>query len=127
MRKQAGQSPVTPIATLPCIKRQMAVRRGPRKSNEDAMKTKLLPLLLLFTTACTFQVQVLTTPTPQPTAMEIIPPQATPTALFNVAPSATPLPLPTVSAPGAATNTPLPVQVANPGTSASPIQFGPNG
>lgn len=91
------------------------------------MKTKLLPLLLLFTTACTFQVQVLNTPTPQPTALEIISPQATPTVLFNVALSATALPLPTVNAPDIVTNTPVPVQAANPGVSASPIQFGPNG
>ncbi len=91
------------------------------------MKSNLLLLLLLFTTACTFQVQVFDTPTPQPTAMAIIPPLATPTALFNLVPSATSMPLSTVSAQELATNTPLPAQAANPGTSASPIQFGPNG
>lgn len=58
------------------------------------MKTKLTLLLLLFATACTFQVQVLTTPTPAATEA-VLAPSETPTQFANPELSATPPPLPT--------------------------------
>ncbi len=101
---------------------------GCSDSVRNNMKTKLISLFLLFTTACTFQVDVLDTPVPpQPTSIAIVSSPATPTAPVNQDVSVTPLPLPTISIPNTATNTPLPARVVNPGVSASPIQFGPNG
>ncbi len=93
------------------------------------MRFKRLSLILiLVTSACTFQVEVLNTPTPpQPTSIAIVPSLATPTPLVEQAASATPLPSPTISIPDTATNTPLSAQVVNPGPSASPIRFGPDG
>lgn len=87
------------------------------------MKTKLITLVLLFTTACTFQVQVLTTPTAQPTEAVIIP-SATATEFFTTTPIATntPLPFPTFTA---TAELPLPTQM--PASAPAPIRFGPNG
>jgi hypothetical protein len=84
------------------------------------MKTKLILFLLLFATACTFQVQVFNTPTPQPT-QALLPASETPTSLISLDLSATPPPLPTFTP----TNTALPAPVEN--TNIVPIQFGPNG
>lgn len=58
------------------------------------MKSKLTLLLLLFATACTFQVQVLTTPTPASTDSVLVP-YATATQGIRTDLSATPPPLPT--------------------------------
>ena len=92
------------------------------------MKIRLLPLILLLTTACTFQVDVLDTPVPsQPTSFAITPSPATATSPISQDVSATPPSSPTVSAANTATNTSMPAPVTNPGGSASPIQFGPNG
>ncbi|HEU0295755.1 MAG TPA: hypothetical protein VFR47_23650 [Anaerolineales bacterium] len=92
------------------------------------MKIRLLPLILLLMTACTFQVDVLDTPVPpQPTSMAIDPSPVSPTSIISQDVSATPPSTPTVGAANTATNTSLPAPVANPGVSVSPIQFGPNG
>lgn len=88
------------------------------------MKIRLLPLILLLTAGCTFQVDVLDTPVPlQPTAIASVPPPATATSTISQDVSATPPSSPT----GSATNTAIPSPAVNPGSSASPIQFGPNG
>ena len=60
------------------------------------MKTKLISFILLVTTACTFQVQVLTTPTPEPTQAILVPPSPTPLVSTDL--SATPPPVPTLTA-----------------------------
>ena len=92
------------------------------------MKIRLLPFILLLTTACTFQVDVLDTPVaPQPTSIAISPSPATSTPTISQDVSATPPSSPTVSAANTATSTSMPAQVPNPGSSAAPIQFGPNG
>jgi hypothetical protein len=83
------------------------------------MKIKLISLILLLTTACTFQVDVLDTPAPQPTQAVISP--ATPTLVISPEASATPLPLPTLTP----TNTAESAPIGN--TDIVPIQFGPNG
>ena len=81
-------------------------------------------MLLLLTTACTFQVEVLETPAPpQSTSIAVIPSPATPTSIVTSDVSVTPLPIPTVSA----TSTSLPAQVVKPAGPASRIQFSPNG
>ena len=90
------------------------------------MKIKLLPLLLLLTTACTFQVQVLETPValqPGSTATTPSPLPSTPVVSRDVAATATPALMPTLSA----ANTPVPPPVTSPPDSVSPIRFGPNG
>ena len=82
------------------------------------MRFKLLSLFLMFVmSACTFQVDILDTPSPQPTSipMTIVP------SPIPQEDSATPPPLPTLNA----TNTSLPAPDGN--TSVVPIQFGPNG
>jgi hypothetical protein len=90
------------------------------------MKIRLLPLILLLTTACTFQVEVLDTPVaPEPTSIASLPPPATSNISQDV--SATPPSSPTVSATNTATNSSNPSPAVNPGSSASPIQFGPDG
>src|SRR5215217_2450070 len=61
------------------------------------MKTKLISLILLLTTACTFQVQVLTTPTPEPTQAILVSPSP-PTPLVSTDLSATPPPVSTLTA-----------------------------
>jgi hypothetical protein len=92
------------------------------------MKIRLLPLILLLTAGCTFQVDVLDTPAaPQPTAVASTPLPATPTPAISQDVSATPSSSPTVGAANTATNTSTPAPVTNPGGSAAPIQFGPNG
>jgi hypothetical protein len=81
-------------------------------------------MLLLLTTACTFQVEVLETSTPQQsTSIAVIPSPATPTSIVSQDVSVTPPPIPTLSA----TSTSLPAQVAKPEGTASRIQFSPNG
>lgn len=94
------------------------------------MKTKLALLLLLFATACTFQVQVLTTPTPESTEAVLAPyataTQPVNTEVFTTATATnTPLPLPTLSLPSltAVPSASLTDQKAAP----VPIQFSPNG
>src|ERR1041385_1109049 len=96
------------------------------------MKTKLLPLLLLFTTACTFQVQVFGTPTPQSTEA-ILAPNSTATLTSDVVATSTPLfafttALPTFEIP--ASPTPIPPSTVPPTLPADgiiPIQFEANG
>src|SRR6266487_427723 len=69
------------------------------------MKTKLISLLLLFTTACTFQVEVLNTPTPQPTeSIVIVPSLSTSTPSVTTDFSATPQPSPVFTATLSATS-----------------------
>jgi len=88
------------------------------------MKIKLIPLIVVLATACTFQVDILDTPVPsQATASAIVPAPETAAPTISDDVSATSSPIPTLSA----TNTSQPASVANPGISASPIQFGPNG
>jgi hypothetical protein len=90
------------------------------------MRKKLLPLLLLLTAACTFQVEVLNTPVAaQPSSTTVIPSSATATPIISreVAATATPAPNPTLSA----TNTSVSSPVISPPDSVSPIRFGPNG
>jgi hypothetical protein len=92
------------------------------------MRIKLLSCILLLTAGCTFQVDVLDTPAPtQLASTAIVPSPATPTSIVSPDVSATPPPTNTLSATDTATNTSLPAPEANPGVSASPIQFGPNG
>lgn len=86
------------------------------------MKTKFIVLVSLLASACTFQVEVLNTPTPESPASLLVPP-ATPVPSVSTDLSATPPPLPTLSA----TNTPLSAPSVSPSASAAPIQFGPNG
>ena len=106
----------------------MAVRPGLHRFIKRTMKTKLISLILLFTTACTFRVEVLYTPTPESTETVIVPVEsATPVVSADL--SATPLALPTNTA------LPLPAFTATvPPTQAPlvtpkvfPIQFAPNG
>ncbi len=84
------------------------------------MKTKLISLLLLFTTACTFQVEVLNTPTPQPTeSIAIVPSLSTSTPSVTTDFSATPQPSPVFTATLPATS----VQTSQ----SSAIEFPSNG
>ncbi len=83
---------------------------------------RLSLLLVLMVSACTFQVDVLDTPTAQRTEAVIVPASSTPTSFFNTDLSATPAPTPTLAT---TTNTALPAPVGTPGM--VPIKFGPNG
>ena len=90
------------------------------------MKIKLLPLLLLLTSACTFQVEVLNTPVAaQPSSTAVIPSSGTATPIISreVAATATSAMSPTLRA----TNTSVSPPVISPPDSVSPIRFGPNG
>src|SRR5215216_2369800 len=85
------------------------------------MRFKPLSLFLVFLiSACTFQMEVLTTPTPQPTE-EVLPPFETATPFATVELSATPLPLPTFTATNTATH------ATSQSNGVHPIQFAPNG
>jgi hypothetical protein len=97
------------------------------------MKTKLLPLLLLFTTACTFQVQVFATPTPQATEA-ILAPNSTATLTSDVLSTPTPLFAFTTVSPTSISNPasptpipPSPVPPTLPPDGIIPIQFEANG
>ena len=86
------------------------------------MKFKIICLLLLSTTACTFQVDIIETPTAQPSERTFSPP-ATAASTLSLDLSATPSPLPTLSP----TSTTAPASVSKPGGSIYPVQFAPNG
>jgi hypothetical protein len=89
------------------------------------MRFKFVSLFLVFLiSACTFQVEVISTPTPQPTeqpTQEALQPFETATPFVTTELSPTPPPLPTFTA----TTTVTPAAVANNGV--SPIRFAPNG
>ena len=86
------------------------------------MRFKPLSLFLVFLiSACTFQMEVLTTPTPQPTE-EVLPPFETATSFVSTELSATPPPFPTFTP----TATPAPLPTVQP-SGAYTIQFPPNG
>lgn len=86
------------------------------------MRFKYLTLFLIIAlSACTFQVDIIETPTPAATIVPIE--SLTATAIPTLNESATPVPLPTI----AATNTALPASVITPQGSMFPIQFAPNG
>lgn len=88
------------------------------------MRFKPLSLFLVFLiSACTFQMEVFNTPTPQASSIAIVPSPATSTPMVNPDVSATPPLAPTL----VPTNTFLPTHIINPSVSASPIQFSPNG
>src|SRR5512140_824906 len=131
MHKQAGRSPAMPMDILPYIKPQMVVKAGRCKFSEGDMKSKWLPFLLLFTTACTFQVEVFGTPTPQSTAAVLLP-YATATsnaALSTLTPLSTSTALPSLT-PNAVSPTvvlPSPVLATLPADGVLPIQFEANG
>jgi hypothetical protein len=80
--------------------------------------------MMVFATACTFQVDVLDTPLPPPpTSTAVGPLSATPTPVVELDLSATPPPFPTPRP----TNTFLPASAFSSSASVTPIQFGPNG
>lgn len=86
------------------------------------MRLKLLSLFLIFAiSACTFQVDVIETPTPGGTArpIESSTPPLVPTSDHSAAPTL----VPAISA----TNTSLPASVNDPADPVYPIQFAPNG
>jgi len=96
------------------------------------MKTKLISLLLLFTTACTFQVEVFGTPTAQSTEAVIVSDlTATPVIPNNVLPTLTPSPLAWSATPlpsfTAGPVVPSPVPATLPPDGIIPIQFEANG
>jgi hypothetical protein len=94
------------------------------------MRIKLTLLLLLFATACTFQVQVLTTPTPESTEAVLVPyvtatQGASTEVLATTIPTNTPPPLPTLSLPSL---TPVPpASLTDQNATPVPIRFSPNG
>lgn len=86
------------------------------------MRLKLLTLFLIGSlSACTFQVEVIETPTPVPTVLPVEP--STPTLVPTADNSPTPTLIPTISA----TNTALPVSVGGPADPVYPIHFAPSG
>ncbi len=109
----------------------MVGKHGLYKFSEGNMKTKVISLLLLFTftTACTFQVEVFGTPTPQSTEAVLVPySTATSVATDNILP--TPTSLPTLAPLPTFTASPLPPPPASaipPADGTIPIQFDANG
>jgi hypothetical protein len=86
------------------------------------MRFKLLTLFLIFAiSACTFQVDVIETPTPGGAVLPID--SSTSTPIPTADHSATPPSLPTLSV----TNTSLPASVGGPADPVHPIQFAPGG
>jgi hypothetical protein len=84
------------------------------------MRFKLFSLLLILVlSACSFQVEVLNTPTPPASETLALPDSPTPTVTFSQNLSATPPPTST------ATNTALPIQAGN--ENITPIHFAPDG